>query len=55
MKVKEHRKGEGVTGAEENNQPSKTGVSVITEVTGEDITALKNSLLIQVSSSLYAV
>lgn len=45
----------GNRGAEENNQPNKTGVSVIMEVTGEAISVLKCSLVIQVSSSLYAV
>ena len=42
-------------GAEESNQPSNTGVSIITDHAGEAISALNYSLLIQVSSSLYAV
>lgn len=42
-------------GAEENNQPNKTGVSVITKVTGEATSVLKFSRVVQVLSSLSAV
>lgn len=39
-------------GAEENDQPNQTGVSVITEVTREAISVLKYSRVVQVFSSL---
>lgn len=42
-------------GAEENDQPNKTGVSVITKVTGEATSVLKFSRVVQVLSSLSAV
>lgn len=41
--------------AEENDQPNKTGVSVITKVTGEATSVLKFSRVVQVLSSLSAV